>query len=347
MTIEEILTATFVEHEHLAPDADALLADLQQQLARRRRRTITRSLTILSAAAVVAVLAIAVTLVHGTSAPHKATTGSTSPAGPNTTTTPPAAIGAAYFTTIAAGWLPGSMTEVLQQDSFGTQLLRYDMTGEGVHTVVNIELRPGNTLPRPPVRMGSADVTINGQPGRHFVVSGNRGYLVSFQTGDGHVVIVTVLSPQDRAVAEALHIARTLQLGRHDPIPTAFKLTHLPAGLTVRGVAHRTASEAGETTYWLAATNASPDATDSMTVSSDSIDGGTVSIGPAAAPGGPTRSAGRPVQGHPSVVQHNPGLGFDLEVGNFRPGIRVVLSAGAHVALVELYRTADGVEWNR
>lgn len=88
MNAEEILTATFAEHEHLAPDADAVLADLQQQLAGRRRRSITRSLTTLSAAAAVVVLAITVTVIHGTSSPHAASTQSTPLANQTSASTP-------------------------------------------------------------------------------------------------------------------------------------------------------------------------------------------------------------------------------------------------------------------
>src|SRR5262245_44903469 len=62
MNVDKVLATTFAEHEHLAPDAEAVLADLRRAIQPQQRHSHPSWLTAVGAAAAVAVIAVGTTV---------------------------------------------------------------------------------------------------------------------------------------------------------------------------------------------------------------------------------------------------------------------------------------------
>ena len=348
MNVDEILTETFVSHEALSPDPEVELAALLAK-TNRRRYAISRPFAVLGAAVMVGLIATAVALLPvlsdktaGPARPGQSSHRST-PSPTLTSATKPPTGPAALYTTIAAGWLPKQSTLVFQQVYDETETLRYASTASDPTLVVNMGLRSAAKFPTSSTK--GTNVTVDGLPARGFPLTVEKyGYLIAIKVDATHLLTVSVISQTPGTRAIALHIARSLQRGRHDPIHTAFSFSDLPAGLRVRGITYRTGAPSAGTSYYLARPGA-PNAV--TTISSTNAAHGKASVNPPGAPGSPTRTHGRPFHGHSTVVQHKSGDGYDLEISEAQPGTALLISGDSSTTLATLYRIANSVTWER
>ncbi|WP_375504863.1 hypothetical protein [uncultured Jatrophihabitans sp.] len=351
MNAEQVLTATFTDHEDLAPDADEVLSAIQRKLADRHRRVVIRSFTVLGAAAAVVAIALAIRIVGG-SPQHLRTAVTPAPVSHSTPPTPTAseapALPAPDHLTLAAGWLPSARaTTVVAANGFGTQYRGYDMTVSGADVYVLVSLNPGTTLPTTDKRGTPHDLTIVGHSAREwavdfwydlsFLATPDRVASVSVEVADEHPLNSTTSAAGLRAIGR--HVARALRFDANEPIGAQFELTYLPNGVTVGSVQR---DNGQDTTYLLAVPHVARDHSNAASIVADYEDASNGSSG--AGRGADHGQAGRPVQGYATVVSHN-GDTYTLSIPNFH-GVPLSLTTGPGVTTVAtLYRIADGIRW--
>lgn len=354
MHSDQILAQTFADHESLSPDPEATLDGVRRQLHARRRRAVTRSLTVAAAAATVAAVAIGASALGG--GQPAAPTRSGQPAGPGrpagTPANPPAAASAGElgFLTFGPGWLPAGARQILashsSRDGSGDgQRLGYETRAAVPGRVAQIGLtlgvgeQPDNT---PDSSYGAPRATsVSGRPGTEW--SGAAGYYVAFTLPSGQPVTVDVNIPRGTASATTAlrtvgrHVATALRFDQHTALPTSFTLGYLPAGYVIRGV-----SVQRGTSYVLGRPGSGNGDTPYITVGE--VQGGREQIFPQG--GGkirPTPTAGRPVNGRPTWLvtsRDYPGL----YVEHYRPGWSLAAFGTAITTdFTELYRIAQSV----
>jgi hypothetical protein len=331
MRNDDILSRTFAEHEHLAPDADAVLAGLRD----RPRRVLPVAATVTTVAAV----AIGASILLDRSPAPTTPTGAPRPAASSAAARVvpvPATIA------LAAGRLPaGTATPSLTASSYGEQLRGYDVVGpDGTSTSVLLTARPGTALPTENKRGTPRDVTIGGRPGREW--SGAGWYTAAVRGPGGRVVQVDLTSyekdgdtpvPAAGLAAVGRDVLAHVRLDRKEEIPTAYTLTYAPAGLVGRAVS----TDQDGTRYELAGPTAPAG---SAAVYVEPAEGSWAG-GQKGKPRPPAKP-GRPVQGRPTFIVTT-SAGPELFVDELRPGVSITLSAGAPLA--ELYKIADGIRW--
>lgn len=350
MNADRILVQTFADHENLAPDPEATLDAVRHAIRTRRRRAATRTVTVAAAAATVAAVAIGATLA-GRAAPRSAAPAARPTAPPST---PAAPVAAPDFTTVAPGWLPTTrVTPVIASNDFGQELRGYTMTLPGLgSTYLLVGAAPGSALPTENKRGVPHDLRIGGRPAREWSV--DDWYYLAIQQAPGRVTTIDLAGGRnegkggDGSAAALAAIGRQvgagLVTGRHDPIKAGFRLSYLPAGLTVRGVGWQ---DATGTSYTLAPPTGPPaDETTGYPMASE-VRGTarTYLNGPGRAHDKPRPPAtpGRPVQGHPTYVVGDPDQPT-LFIDSVRPGVSITISSGAGLTeLAQLYRIADGL----
>lgn len=331
MNADQILARTFADHEHLAPDPDAVLAGLQH-------RSRPGLLPVAAAAGTVAAVVIGATvLLQPDPAPLPA-------AGRPPVSAAPAPRLLVVPTTIsiAAGGLPaGTVTPSIMSNSYGQQARAYDITGaDGTRTNVLLNVRPGTALPTENKRGVPHDVTIGGRPAREWIVAG--WYTAATTAPGGRIVTVELTSyqkdgaiavPAATVAAAGRDVLAHVQLNRKEVIATTFTLTYAPPGLAVRSVS---ADPLGGTWYELAKPTAKPGGAVVYVEQTQ----GSWATGQKGKPRPPAK-AGRPVQGHRTWVTSTT-AGPQLFVDELRPGISISLGPAP---LAELYKIADGIRW--
>lgn len=328
MIAEEILTRTFAEHEHLAPDAEAVLAGIHDRLPRRRRLLI-----VAGAAAMVAAVSVGASVLVGTMR---------RPAPPPAAATPTPAPAAGRPDTIALtpGWLPpGVQHDVIVAKKLGSESRTLVVTAsDGTRTGIELRTTAGTSLasqePGTP-----RDVTVNGRPGRLFVASDQAA--VVFRASDDRVAGVRIEQaghPGAGFADTALRIAAALRMDRPERIDTGFTLRYVPAGLIVQGVFALPTSEASRSSWSLAAPGANQPIVMVTRYVSPWSEGDPIHSGPV--------TDGRPVQGRPThVATAQQGGGPLLWVDRVRPGQSFVVTGTPGTSLEELYRVAEGIRW--
>lgn len=339
MNADRILSRTFAEHEHLAPDPQAVLHALQADHATGRRRS---AVAVAGTAATVAALAIGTAVLFDDRAPDPVTASSrpvaTTPAAP-----PDRSAG---HLTLAAGWLPaGRVEQVFASTGFGREYRGYQVTpatGAGIYVVVNTA--PGTALPTQNKRGVARDLTIGGRPAREWSVP--DWYTLAIGMPGGTVATVDLSAGSETAHVPAAtmtalgrHVGAELEFDRRDPIDTTFTLSHLPAGTAVRTV---TSDSSSGTRYSLGGPAATGEKPGPRSVEVAQLtDAWSVDRGKPREPA----TRGTPVLGRPTWVLDS-GPWPALWVDEVRPGISIMLSpTGPGTTLAELYETAGGIRW--
>lgn len=341
MTADRILTDTFAAHEHLAPDAEATLAEITRRLddphpARGR-------LAVVGAAAAVAAVAAGATLLVGDEPVSRDAIPAVSP-----TLTAPYPVDTL---TVAPGWLPpGEVAPEHVSTGYGDQTRTYQITrrpGSVLHLAVRTA--PGSRLPtRSHLETTARDRTVAGRPAREWSLPGQYYVVVALPRGR----LASVSLHGDRGDTAAglagigRRVAEQLRLDRAERVDTDYELTSVPAGravmsldvtlMTGEGVV------AGGTSYTVAApsTTAAERKGQSIHVAQYNRSWRTMEFRPAP----PVTTPGREVQGRPTLVVA--GGGPTLWIDEIRPGVSIRLSTNAPGAsLDDLYRIADGIRW--
>jgi hypothetical protein len=252
MITEEILSETFALHADDRPEAQDVLAAVHQRVKRQRSIAITRAAAVLGAAATVTAVAVGVTVAaERPSGPGGVSGGGrpvTSPA--SMTASRPAAVtkaspkatrthlsgapskvhtispsGSRNYITIAAGWLPGNVTQETAQNSPGFEEHDYTVSVDGTEMDVIIWVLNGNSLPTRTEAGGNyRELTINGHHAREFIA--DVATIVAVDIGHGKIAFAgpsvvatnsTVTTARISAIAR--HVVRSIEYGRHDPLP--------------------------------------------------------------------------------------------------------------------------------
>jgi hypothetical protein len=253
MNVDQILTDVFTDRAETRPDAHDVLTSVRQRLEQQRRVSVGQAAAVVGTAAAVAVTGVAAVAIaglanHSHSAPGGTQSGgvaaashpavrahsSTSPA-PRAThpaaLPKPRARGAHpaakddNYSTIAAGWLPGSSHEISASREPGFEERDYTAEVNGVDMDVIIYLESGTALPdRTEAGANPESLTINGHPAREFVA--DNATIVAFDLGNGEiayagpsVVATTGQVTTADITAIAVHVATDMQFDQHDPMP--------------------------------------------------------------------------------------------------------------------------------
>lgn len=349
MSADDILTATFAEHEGLAPDAELTLEGIHRRA--HGRRTATRSLTVAGTVATVAAVVLGASLVgtHGQPRPGPTSRGPAAGGQSGSPTGPPPVAAAPDAVTIAAGWLPpGRIQQVGMSNGFGHQLRSYALAAGGPVTSVIVALAPGSALPTSSKRGTPRDLTVAGQPAREWSV--DDWYYLAIRLRAGGIATVDVEGGDGKghdgtaaALADAgRRIGVHLRLDRHDRIPVAYRLGVVPAGLAVRDVSWMSASG---TIYTLAPPAARWQDTMPSYPTVSELRGDITSYRNSyGRKRMPTITAGRQVLGHRTYLVDRGPASTELFVDSVRPGWSIVLTgAGVITDTGTLYRIADGL----
>jgi hypothetical protein len=250
MIIEDIVSDTFVAHEHLAPDGAVVLDDIRRELTTRRRRRVSRSLAALGASCAVAALAVAADVNrdvrHLPAVAHDgaSTGGAVSPTSPSPSPTSSAIRShRGLYLTVGPGWLPGSRPrEVVTDRLNGAQLRGYDTYVNGVELYILVGLRDQAALSTHNKRGEPMDLRIGGRPAREWSV--DRFYYLEVKPSSARVasVDIEVMSDGDAGrtgTAVGLselgrQVARQLEFNRHDPLLPGSGSTVSPGGTDSR-----------------------------------------------------------------------------------------------------------------
>lgn len=257
MNTDQTLIDLFAERSAQRPDASDVLAAVHERIDGPRHVNVARTATMLGSAAAVAALAVGLSVVtsggHGAPSPHRvgaagpgvldsvsaAPSGSAPALGAPTTaasvasapsTPPPSeapgmanAPGSRDYSTIAAGWLPGPVTQDEASNQPGFEERDYTVMVDGVEMDAIIYVEDG---PLPGSTEAGSDyrtLTINGHPAREFVA--DTATIVAVDLGNGKVAYAgpsvtatTSLVTTARITVIAEHMVTDMQFGRHDPI---------------------------------------------------------------------------------------------------------------------------------
>lgn len=354
MKIEQLLSDTLAEHEHLAPNTDQILADVQRRIDRPR------------AAGWPVALGAAAVLVVGTGAGvvalrghHQSTTAAVRSA---TSTAPvtsissakqrpvrPAARIAPLTMPFDLGWLPAGPAGYLAHrinigSAGGASVASFDgeymlqVTTAAGKVDIDVQQMPGDL----------SDVSFKSGPGSNTAVNGHPaiesqnsdgpgGYEIYFQDSTGGTTYVNVATAPGQHVAvtqlvsDGCAIASGVRYPGSTKVNPSFGVGYVPAGMKV--VAFDVENDNGQydsspadlaTTYDIGdATNQSPAV--------------VVTSGPASAP---TGTPGRLVQGHPTRYSTDRGY-TEFYVLNAVHGDPIMI--GSSLPLAQIYRIADGL----
>jgi hypothetical protein len=349
MNIDTLLQETFDAHEELAPDPHDVLAAVHQRIT-HRRSGLTQPVAIAASVVVVAATATgaAVTLNrHGNQPAQPAASRSHI-----ATAARPSAPGIAPLTMpYDLGWLPaGSVNYLAHRINVGavspTSPPSFD--GEYLLTVttasatidIDVQQMPGDLTG---VRFKSGPgvpVTIDGRDGIESRNSGGPGgYEVYFRDARGGVMYVNA-GPHTVSSVSATelttigrHVAADVQFPGRTRVRPSFGVSHLPAGLRVRGFD----VESGRSDLPTSTGPSGP--TTSYDVGTSTGLESVVQIGTnSAAP--PSGTPGRSVQGHPTRYTDDRGY-RTLRVLDAVHGQAVAIAG--RLPLSELYKIADGL----
>lgn len=258
MNTDQTLIDLFAERSAQRPDASDVLAAVHERIDGPRHVNVARTATMLGSAAAVAALAVGLSVVTsgGRGAPRPnpvgaaalgapdsvpatsagsptapldpATTAASVASGPSTPALSEApgmanAPGSRDYSTIAAGWLPGPVTQDEASNQPGFEERDYTVMVDGVEMDAIIYVEDG---PLPGSTEAGSDyrtLTINGHPAREFVA--DTATIVAVDLGNGKVAYAgpsvtatTSLVTTARITVIAEHMVTDMQFGRHDPI---------------------------------------------------------------------------------------------------------------------------------
>lgn len=346
MTADRILTETFAEHEHLAPDVEITLAGIARRL--EDRRPAGGRLAVAGAAATVVAVAVGASLLLG----DRPADPSRSPAASPTLTAPLPV----DTLKVAPGWLPpGEVTPESVSTGYGVQTRLYQIARpSGMALSVLVGTSPGTELPtRSHIRTTARDLTVAGRAAREWSLP--TEYYVVVALPQARLATVSLRSEGGDAAAELAGIGRQvagrLQLDRPEPIDVSYELTSLPSGRAVMSVDVTLVDDegviAGGTRYTVAAPTTTEEQRkrQSIYVAQYNRSFHTMEFRPQP-PALPVRPVqGRPVQGRPTWIYSTDGSPV-LWVDEIRPGVSIKLSGAAPgTTFAELYRIADGIRW--
>ncbi len=339
MDVTTVLRDTFTDHERLSPDADRVLRDVEDRLARRHAMR-TRSLAITTGVAVAgAVAAGAVVLGERndpkpTPTPVQAASSHTTAAAPAPTSrsaAPAKARVAALTMPFDLGWLPaGSVFYDAQRVNSGGSGGEYLLTVATPQGKLDVDVNQmrGTSVADAHFKSGpGAPVSIAGHAGIESANAGGRdGYQVWFRSSATQVTYVGVAHSRNaggeaaRLTTIGRKVAASLRYPGTHQVQPAFGVGFVPNGLHRIGFS----VSADGTAYAFAARGAQ-------------VPGITVATNIGLDPSG---TSSREVQGHPTRVVVEGGY-RTLTVLHAVHG-RPVQVAG-RVPLAQLYHMADGL----
>lgn len=316
MNAERTLTATFADHEHLAPDPDETWVGIEARLDAPRRRRVVAMVG--AAAAVVAIAAGGTVVLRHEAAPPPPA----APPQPSATTARPAEL-RGPTSPVGATWLPPGSVPVSVSIAGGDVLLEYE-AGD-----LEFALILGTSLKRP---SGGTRITVQGHPG--VAVTGANGmFAVEFEV-PGRGIVAVRTPPRGRATPRheqaARRIADSVVFDR-TPVPASFVPTYVPSGLRLHGYSYL--AETGTSGYgYVRGPDSLPD--DDLRIFSFA---GTFATSPEGRKKWPGAVPGPPVGGHETYSA--PGM---VWIESALPGRSIVL-IGEDIPSGELYRVAEGI----
>lgn len=341
MNADQLLRETFVDHEHLAPDADETLRQVRSRLEGRsgatrlasRRRLVAVATGIGVAATIVGIVAASVIIkADDTGGPTQPATITVQPSPPSAASsyTRPVTVLTVEYLTIAAGYLPlGKMTQVYAVQGSLRELRSYLVTDGGTRTKINLSSAASvAALPRTTTFTGPGTaLQVPGYTARQWSVKGRSRVIV---TGPGRLTAVDVTRAAMPAAAIAAltrKIAGGLRYYQHDALQPAFRLGYVPTGLRIGQLSvdnHRA------TTWLLAAYGSAPSRADTQVYSTDTP---PTLHGP----------AGRTVEGHPTRTGTKDGVPVLEIVGAIGQDTIVISGSPRAMSLSQLYKIGDGL----
>jgi hypothetical protein len=255
MNIEKLITETLTEHEHVAPDADTVLAATRQRID-RGRGVLSRPLAVAAGVAVLTLAAVTVVALNRPGSPDQtqaaASTGEVRTTGPEgTAATEPAATDLAMPYSLE--WLPPGEVDYIARriniggegDALNTPLYggEYMLTVTAGGQVLNIDVQQ--------FRMVAVDeAAFKSGPGSPVIINGQRGVESSSSDGpggyelyvahpDGGSMYVNVAArPGSTADTQRLvdigrQIAQNIRFPGNTTVTPAFGLRDLPSGVRV------------------------------------------------------------------------------------------------------------------
>ncbi|HJQ02653.1 MAG TPA: hypothetical protein VJ851_13720 [Jatrophihabitans sp.] len=308
---------------------------------------------VLVAAAVVAAVAVSTAVITTQGTAGHSSRQQTQPAGPGGSSTAvstpragPKPVALPGPLALNPTWLPAAGQQVTASIGYGSEFRGYNMHVDGFELYVLLSLSNATGLPTDSKRGTPVDLTVAGHPAREWAV--NYWYTLAVQINPHQVVTVDLEDANEtgaNATAANLttmgrHIATALRTDGNDTLTPYYSLTYLPAGTVVASV-DRNGPLQGSNYQLAPAQNASTSRPNLAAVNEVVGD-------PAKVHGGPAEKAqpGQPVQGHQTIVRRING-GYGLTVLNFRPNVSIDLYTGlGATTLTELYRIAEGIQWN-
>ena len=350
MNVETLLKDVFTEHEHLAPDADQVMAATQQRLARGKPGLVRP-------VGVAATVAVVVATAGGAVLLSRHSTGHPSPQRPTAghSNVPPADQSTSGIAPLTMpydlGWLPdGSVSYLARRINVGGlnessppvfdgEYMLTDTIGAGT-VMIDVQQFPG----------GLADVAFKSGPGASVTIDGRDavessnsagpgGYEVYFEDAAGGLMYVNVAADIGSTVpaAQLISIGRAVAENIHFPgsaeVQPSFGIDYLPDGLHVRAFD----VESGDSAAPMADGSSGPST--SYDIGTAANQQSAVMVGTATAvPQGTT--PGRDVQGHATRYADDNGW-RSVYVLDAVHGQDVQLSGT--LSEDELYKIADGL----
>lgn len=245
MNLEELIKETFTEHEHVAPDGDAVFAAARQRIDRKRAR-MSRPLAVAAGVVVLTLAAVTVVLLNRPGSPDNVQVAA--PTGETTATTPANPAIPDLTMPYDLGWLPPGEVEYKArrintggEDNaplFGGE---YMIEVEDNGQVIDIDVQEFKMTPVDDAAFksgpGSA-VTINGKRGMESAIAGGpAGYELYVEHPDRGSMYVGVAAAHDsRASAQQLidigrRIAENIRFPGTTTVTPVFGLGALPNGI--------------------------------------------------------------------------------------------------------------------
>jgi hypothetical protein len=347
MNADQILRDTFVDHEHLTPDADETLRRVHDEIGRRtgvthlgsrRRPFVVVATGIGVAATIVGIVAASVIFKSDDrpTGPTQPATQSTQPVPSGTSSlgshTGPVTAASVEYLTVAAGYLPpGTVTQVLGENGSFGELRNYVVTG-GTSTKVDLTSAPSvAALPGTTTFTGpGTSLKVAGHVARQWAKTGLSRVIVNRSGGVTAVDVTRTAMPASAIAALARTIAGGLRYDRHDALKPEFRLGYVPAGSVIAELA----VDNQRTTTWLlgrtAAGGSAPLGANTNVYSTD-------------APPVLRGAAGRKVQGHVTRTGTKDGVPV-LEIVGAVGRHTIVISGGpGAMNLSGLYKIGDGL----
>ena len=332
-----LLRITFIDHEHLAPDADLALEAIQDRIrGRRRSRAAIGGAVAAVVATVVGALVVANSASDTAGAPAVRPATSSHPAPSDWPPDPPE--GHPLSLDVGAGWLPAGAVESARILRKGEEHDIYTMPVGGGAATIKFGLKPmigPMTYPSP-----SAGFTVNNHARVHGYPAAEKSSSTSYEAMFdvphrlrvyAHVTLEQAM-PTFSIAAIGRHIANSLVIDRNVPLPLEVRPRYMTHGLELSQSMWRPPHD----------TTLTYSVSDSTTTPTIQLATSTSSWASAQLPAGQT-SAGWPVQGHPThVTRFDKTRATQVWIEGVGPGSATVVGV-AGVSLAELYRVADGL----